>query len=111
MKESTRKEFDRIKAKATRMFGTSDLSFKEYPTNHGWSLEIRLVIWAGNKVFELLNGAVSAWEGNYFMDYCDRDLRTAEQLLESMGDDYRRFLAECQSYMMEETEKAIAALP
>ena len=110
MKESTRKEFDRIKAKATRMFGTSDLSFKEYPLHDGHGLEIRLVIWAGDRVYDLMHGSVDIRDTGTYVDYGIRTPCNVEHLLEIMNEDYCRNLEGCRKYMMEETERAIARL-
>lgn len=110
MKESTRKEFDRIKAKATRMFGTSDLTFKEYPLHDGYGLEIRLAIWADGRVYVLLLGNVDIRDTGTYVDYENRKPRDTEHLLEIMNEDYRKNLAGAREYVMKITERAIARL-
>lgn len=110
MKESVRKEFDRIRAEATRKFGTSDLTFQEYPTSLGWTLEIRLTIWAGRRVYDQTHGSVSVWNNEYSYEYGNRNICEADYFLEAMCEDYRRNLEGCRKYMMKETERAIAML-
>ena len=111
MKENTRKEFDRIKAEATRLFGTSDLTFNEYPLHDGYGLEIRLTIWAGNRVYDLMHGSVDIRDTGTYVDYGIRTPCNTEHLLEIMDEDYRRNLEGCRKYIMEETKRALDALP
>lgn len=110
MKESTRKEFDRIKAEATRLFGTSDLTFKEYPTASGWRLEIRLCIMAGNRVFDLIHGESQVCNDGGWNHYGNRYPSSVEDMFTMMNADYQRILSEYKIYMMEETIKALNVL-
>jgi hypothetical protein len=111
MKENIRKEFDRVKAEAAKVFGTSDLTFQEYPMADGWGLEIRLCVMAGNRVFDLIHGVRRVLNnGCCINQYGDRYSSDVDDMFILMNIDYQHTLTEYRIYMMNETMHALDAL-
>lgn len=113
MNVNTRKIFDETKARAIRRFGTSNLSFFEYPIFDGWILEINLSIMTdAGRVFDMDYGEIRVSNGGTvtLSHRPDGEFDTLDVLFDFLTDRFTRMIRDYKDYVRMETEELLEAL-
>ena len=110
MKQSVRTEFNKIKAEAYGLFGTTHLSFLENPTSRGWTLDINFRINMNDgRPYEMGQGTVYVENNTYTARYGIWTCSVPE-MLAHLHAAYKNALRAYKNYVKVETEKLLEAL-